>query len=262
MSKVPVRRTAVAASLISLSLALTACGSEDEKKDAKGDAKGSPSAAAAPAAKALTQAELEKLALAKADLKDHEFTDPEPGDILKSGSAVADKPACRPLAAAAMEGTPGTAVARVSRMIMPVPKTAPTPSGASTDEKIETGLKNAADSLDRISMTFTTLSTYDGTGAADAMAALKKAGTDCAAGFGVTVEGDKTKITKVAPAAYGGGDEAIAHTLTMDIDGEPTETQLVTVRKGGTIANFFTMLLGEKAAPSKAIPDAQVKKLG
>ncbi|MEU5978739.1 hypothetical protein [Streptomyces sp. NPDC047315] len=261
MSKVPVRRTAVAASLISLSLALTACGSEDEKKDAKAVAKGSPSAAA-PAAKALTQAELEKLALTKTDLKDHDFKAPEPGEALKPGSAVADKPDCRPIAAAATEGTPATAVAQLTRMVMPVPKTAPTPSGASTDEKIETGLKNAADSLDSATMTFTTLSSYDGTGAADAMAALKKAATTCADGFTVTVEGDKTKMAKVTPAAYSGGDEALAYTLTMDVDGELADTHLVTVRKGATIANFYTMPIGEKATRSTAIPDAQVKKLG
>ncbi|MEU9608000.1 hypothetical protein [Streptomyces sp. NPDC048057] len=262
MSKVPVRRTAVAASLISLSLALTACGSADEEKDAKSDPQGSPSAAAAPTAKALTQAELEKLALTKTDLKDHDFKEPEPGDALKPGSAVADKPDCRPVAAAATEGTPATAVAQVTRMGMPVPKTAPTPSGASTDQKIETGLKNAADSLDSATMTFTTLSSYDGTGAADAMAALKKAATTCADGFTVTVGGDKTKMAKVTPAAYSGGDEALAYTLMMDVDGELTDTHLVTVRKGATIANFYTMLIGEKATPSTAIPDAQLKKLG
>ncbi|MFI1829546.1 hypothetical protein ACH41E_24340 [Streptomyces sp. NPDC020412] len=257
MHRTPVRRAAVAASVVSLSLVLAACGgSEDEKKDAKGDAKGSSSAAAAPAAKALTQAELEKLILAKGDLKDHEFNTPGAADVAKAKGATTDKAECKPLATALTEGAPAPATASVLRQIMPMP--AGSSTGTTEEQKAEAALK----ALSTLSFTATTLNSYEGKGAEDAMAALKKAGTDCTASFTVTAEGETTKVTKVAPATYSGGDEALAYTVTMDVDGKAYETHLVTVRKGATVANFYALSIGGKTEQPKAIADAQLKKLG
>ncbi|MFH8616791.1 hypothetical protein ACH4E8_17150 [Streptomyces sp. NPDC017979] len=258
MHRTPVRRAAVAASVVSLSLVLAACGgSEDEKKDAKGDAKGSSSAATAPAAKALTQAELEKLALTKDDLKDHEFNTPKAADLAKTKDASSDKAECKPLSSALIAGAPAPATAAVMRQIMPMPAGGSS-TGTTEEQKAEAALK----ALSTLSFTATTLNSYEGKGAEDAMAALKKAATDCAAGFTVSAAGETTKVTKVAPATYSGGDEALAYTLTMDMDGKPSETHLVTVRKGATVANFYTLSIGGKTEQPKAIADAQLKKLG
>ncbi|MEU9608001.1 hypothetical protein [Streptomyces sp. NPDC048057] len=256
MHRTPVRRAAVAASVVSLSLVLAACGgSEDDKKDSKGDAKGS-SSAAAPSAKALTQAELEKLALTKDDLKDHEFNTPKAADLAKTKGATSDKPECKPLSSALIEGAPAPSTAAVMRQIMPMP--AGSSTGQTEEQKAEAALK----ALSTLSFTATTLNSYEGKGAEDAMAALKKAGSECAGGFSVSAAGETTKVTKVAPATYSGGDEALAYTLTMDMDGKPSETHLVTVRKGSTVANFYTLSIGGKTEQPKAIADAQLKKLG
>ncbi|MEU5978738.1 hypothetical protein [Streptomyces sp. NPDC047315] len=258
MHRTPVRRAAVAASVVSLSLVLAACGGDggDDKKDAKGDAKDS-SSAAAPAAKALTQAELEKLTLTKTDLKDHEFNTPKAADLAKAKGATSDKPECKPLAAALTEGAPTPATAAVMRQIMPMPAGGAS-TGATEEQKAEAALK----ALSTLTFTSTTLNSYEGKGSEDALAALKKAGSDCAAGFSLTAAGETTKFTKVAPATYNGGDEAVAYTLTMEMDGKTSDTHLVTVRKGATVANFYTLSFGGKTEQPKAIADAQVKKLG
>ncbi|MGW5674772.1 hypothetical protein ACWEV4_06750 [Streptomyces sp. NPDC003860] len=264
MSNTPARRAAVAASAVSLSLLLAACGSEggDDKKDAKGDAKGS-SSAAAPAAKALTQAELEKLALTQADLKDAAIETPTAKELAEMKGATSDKPECTPLATSFAEGKPGPATASAMRMIVTQPKTdGRTPSKDAPLEEQLAALEKAAENLQNMSPTMSTLSSYEGNGAVEALARLKKAGADCAAGFTATAGGEKTSFTKVTPATYSGGDEAVAYTVTQDVDGDPTEFQLVAIRKGSTIANFLAMTASGKSEQPKTIIDTQMKKLG
>ncbi|MFH8616788.1 hypothetical protein ACH4E8_17135 [Streptomyces sp. NPDC017979] len=116
-----------------------------------------------------------------------------------------------------------------------------------------------------MSIVLTTLSSHVGTGAEDAMADLKKAATTCATGLTVFNGVDDTsKYSKIVPVAYNAGDEALAYTtkVVKQEASENADIHLVVVRKGSTIATFTTSLLGGKAKPSKAIVDAQLKKLG
>ncbi|MEE1753155.1 hypothetical protein [Streptomyces sp. SP18CS02] len=252
MRRITLRRTAVAAGAVSMALLVSACGSGDTA--AKDESKGQESAAA-PAAKALSQAELDKLVLTKADLPDHMVAEVTKAELAASASATGDKTECKPLVdVMAMRGA-GTPGATATRKLVAVPK--PPAEDASPEEKLQAGLGALG-----ATSTVDTLGTYDGQGAADAFAALKKAGADCAAGVTVTTGGEKMKITKVETAAYTAGDEAVAFTLGMDLEGETLKTQLVAVRKGGTVATFYAQSLAGTAQQPKAVIDAQLKKLG
>ncbi|MGX1272021.1 hypothetical protein [Streptomyces phaeoluteigriseus] len=104
-----------------LSLVLiTGCSDDGSKKDSKGSSKGSgssSSASSAPAAKALTTAELEKLLLAQGEVKGYKV---DSGDdtLPKSKSEVkTDKPACDPLAWATAGLAPGETTANASNSV-------------------------------------------------------------------------------------------------------------------------------------------------
>ncbi|MFG2330514.1 hypothetical protein ACGFMM_12875 [Streptomyces sp. NPDC048604] len=247
-----IRRTAVVASVGSLALLLAACGGEG-KEAGKGEAS-APASSAAPDAKALSAAELQKLLVAQADLPaGHMAKEAGPADVVPAEAVVTDNAACKPIADAMAfiaTGKPG-ATARVKALALPEkdPKASPQ----------ENALKALTSPV-----TAVTLGSYDGQGAQDAFASLRGAGAACAAGFGVTQAGEKTKVVKVAPeAGVTGGDEALAYTVTSDIDGERTVSKVVAVRKGNTLASFSTVSLGGNVeALPKAIVDAQVKKLG
>lgn len=254
MHRTTVRRTAVAASALSLALLLGACGSgssdaKDEKKSA------SPSNASAPDAKALSQAELDKLALTEADLENHKISEASKIELNAAKTTSSDKAECKPLVDALALRAGGSAAASTIRKVVALPKAAD--KGASVDEKALAGL----DAL-KATITSATLGSYDGQGAVDTVAAVKKAGADCAGGFSLVVGADKTKFTKVAPVAFTAGDEAAAFTLTMDAEGKPITTHLVATRKGGTVATFFAMSLAGKAELPKTVVEAQMKKLG
>lgn len=255
MRRTTVRRTAFAVSTLSLVLLASACGSDgkSDKEEPKG--KSSASAPAAPAGKALSQAEVDNVVLAEADLKDHKVAKASPADFATAKNITTDKAACKPLVdvmALRGAGTPG---ATATRKVMAMPKGPG--ANASAEEKAKAG-------LDALGATITadTVASYNGQGAADALAALKKAGTDCAGGFTLIAGGDKTPFTKVAPASYTAGDEAVAFTLTADLDGQTGTAHLVAVRKGSTLATFYAQSLAGKAEQPKAVIDAQVKKLG
>ncbi|MGW2560772.1 hypothetical protein ACWCXB_16315 [Streptomyces sp. NPDC001514] len=251
MRRTIVRRTAVSASAVSLALLVGACGSGDPA--AKDEPKGG--APAASAAKALSQAELDELILAEGDLQGHKFSKATAADIAAAKTVTSDKAECKPLVdvmALRAAGTPG---ATATRKIVAVPK-APD-ADASPEEKALAGLGALG-----ATVTADTLGSYDGEGAADAFAAIKKAGADCADGFALVAGAEKTNFTKVEPAAYTAGDEAVAFTITVDLDGETGVTHLVAVRKGGTLATFHAQSLAGKAEQPKTVIDAQVKKLG
>ena len=257
MRRITVRRTAVAASAVSLALLVSACGSEepaakDEPKD-----KGASSAPAAPGAnaKALSQAELDKLVLAESDLKDHKIVKPSAADEAASKGVTGDKAECKPLVDIMALRAPGGAAASVSRKIAAVAK--PLPAGASAEEKMKAGMGALG-----ATVTVDTLGSYAGKGAADAVAALKKAGADCAGGFTLNAGGDKTKVTKIEAAQYTAGDEAVAFTINVDLEGTAGVGHLVSVRKGSTVATFYAQSLMGKAEQPKAVIDAQMKKLG
>ncbi|UQX02559.1 hypothetical protein [Streptomyces sp. RerS4] len=254
-----VRRTVLAASTVSLSLLVTACGSGESKPDAKTDAKASASASAsaAPAAKGKSAAELTPLLVTQADLPEFKVEEDKAAKTAQAQKAEADKAACKPLVQVQTFvplGAPvGTAVIAATEK----PK-APA-EGASTEEKLE-----AITGALSVTRTSVQLASYDGKGAEEALAAVKAATTACAGGYSVTAGGDVTKIEKVGPSAsVTGGDEALAYNTTIDLkDGDKNVWEFVIVRKGNTLATFASMNATGSAKQQPAIVGAQVKKLG
>ncbi|MGW0559474.1 hypothetical protein ACWDZ4_02295 [Streptomyces sp. NPDC003016] len=256
MRRTTVRRTVVTASALSLALLVGACGS-DKSVDAAPEGKGREGATAAePTAKALSQAELDKLVLAGGDLKNHKVAKPSEVDLVAVKNATADKSECKPLVDAVALRSAGKPAATSARKITTVPRKPA--EDASPEEKLEAGLTG----LGNTTLMSDTLGSYEGEGAQDALAELRAAGGACAGGFTVTSGSDRTKYTEVAPAAYTGGDEAVAFTLTMDLEGEPSTSQLVTVRKGSTLVTFYAQSFTGKTEQPKAEIEAQLAKLG
>ncbi|MEU9702743.1 hypothetical protein [Streptomyces sp. NPDC047981] len=239
----------------SLGLLLTACGGGEKGGDKGKDApKASASAtSAAPDAKALSAAELEKLIVGQADLKGYQVEQAKAADLAKPGDIVTDKAACLPLAEAMSSIAIGNAPASARRVAVETPKT----------EKGATGAPDGV--LDALGApaTAVTLGSHDGGGAQTALASLKTAGTECAGGFTATVGSEKTKITKVAPETVSVGEEAIAFTVTTDMEGAPWTSKVVAFRQGNTLASFFVYsLVGKVDALPKTVIDAQAAKLG
>lgn len=255
MRRTAVRRTAVAASALSLALLVSACGA-DKTVDAAPEGKGKESAAAEPAAKALSQAELDKLVLANGDVKDHKVAQPLKADIAAAKTVTTDKAECKPLVDAMAMRALGSPAAASMRRISTVP--AKPAKDASADEKLKAGLTALSSTV----IMSDTVGSYDGKGAQEALAALRTAGEACAGGFTMIAGKDKTKYTKAAPGSYTGGDEAVAFALTADVDGTPNTAQLVAVRKGNTLVSFYSQSFSGKTEQPKAAIEAQLAKLG
>ncbi|MBT2491318.1 hypothetical protein J7E96_22900 [Streptomyces sp. ISL-96] len=250
MRRTTVRRTAVAASAISMALLLSACGA-DKSADAAPDDK-----APGKATKALSQAELDKLVLAEGDLKNHKVTEPSKAEVALAKTATSDKAECKPLVDAMMLKPVGSPAATTSRKISTLPEKPA--KDATTEEKAEAGLA----ALGKTVLMSDGVGSYEGKGAQEALAALRTAGEACAGGFTMTAGSDKTKVTKLAPGTYAGGDEAVAFTVTTEQDGAVGTSQLVTVRKGNALVSFFAISLAGKTEQPKAAIDAQLAKLG
>ncbi|MET9432902.1 hypothetical protein [Streptomyces sp. NPDC006551] len=250
MRATTLRRTAaVAAAATSLAMLLTACGGDANDGKPKGENDASASAAAKPDVKALSAAELEKLIVEQADLKGYQVQKAKAADILNAGDVGADKPACEPLAEALSSVAPGDAGASTQRKAVEVSK-----GTAASPEDIKGALTAP--------MTTVTLGSYSGQGAEKAFATLKTAGTECTGGFTVMASGAKTKVTKIAPETLTAGDEALAWTVTSDMEGQKFVTKLAVFRKGNAVASFATMSLGgEVKALPKVVIDAQAAKL-
>ncbi|MGW7429338.1 hypothetical protein ACWGIN_07285 [Streptomyces sp. NPDC054861] len=244
------RTTAVAATAASLALLLTACSGDANDGKPKGENDASASAAAKPDVKALSAGELEKLIVEQADLKGYQVQKPKAAEILHSGDVGADKPACEPLAEALSHVAPGDPGASVQRKAIEAKK------GKATSADDILGALGAP-------VTNVTLGSYGGQGAEKAFASLKTAGTDCAGGFTAMASGAKTKVSKVAPeSGLTAGDEALAWTVTADMNGQPFVTKLVVFRKGNTLASFASLSLsGTVKELPKTVVDAQAAKL-
>lgn len=251
-----VRRTAVAASAVSLALLVGACGSSDKKPAADASSEGKEKGkASASAGKVLTKAELDKLMLVDGDLKDHKVTNASEADLASVKAATTDKAECKPLLDAMTLQSGGKPAATAVRKIMAMP--AKPAENASPEEKAKAGLNALGATI-----TSDVLGSYEGKGAQEALAKLTAAGKACTGGFTMIVGSDKTKITKVEPATFSGGDEAVAFTLTLDAEGAGNATHVVASRKGSTLATLFAMSLAGKAEQPKAVADAQLGKLG
>ncbi|QDY78061.1 sensor domain-containing protein [Streptomyces qinzhouensis] len=251
-----VRRGAVAASAVSLALLLAACGGEDSKKDSKGEKAGSKEETKQ-SAPAKSQAELDKLIVAKEDLKGHSVKTPLAAELKDAKTATADKSECATLNEVLSLGAPGTEGALAARQTSRMPGSEP--AAGTEAENAEAALK----ALQGASVNLVTLGSYaDGDAAGKAMADLKKSAESCASGFTGTVTTEKTKYTKFAPASYTGGDEALAYTVTAESTEGPMETQLVVVRKGSEIFSAHSVSMSGKSEQPKDLLDAQLKKLG
>ncbi|MEU6387161.1 hypothetical protein ABZ847_26805 [Streptomyces bauhiniae] len=259
MSATAVRRTVLAASAAALALLATACGgSGDTDKAAEGKGEGAP--AAAPTAKALTAAELEKAALAQSDVKSGKVTEKVPArDDIAAAKVTADDAACLPLARAQAGVAQGEPASTAKRSWLGTPKK---PAAGS---KPEDALLAALD----VNKTLIGLASYDGGAAEAALKGLSTAARTCADGFTATIDGEKTKFPAVATAAAPqGGDEGVALTLTMAADeGVKAPVKIVVIREGATLATFSTvnmaaMTAGQDYQVPADVIGAQVAKLG
>ncbi|MFI1418256.1 hypothetical protein ACH4VX_09725 [Streptomyces sp. NPDC020731] len=241
MRTTAVRRTALAASAAALALLATACGgSGDEDKADDGKGKGDSTASAAPAAEALTAAELEKAGLAQADVKSGKVaTKVAATDDIAKDQVKTDDAACLPLAhaqAGVAQGEPAATVKRswTGEPVKPSEGTDP-----------EDALLASLD-VDKMLIN---LASYEGDGAAQAMKGLITAAEKCAGGFTATVSGEKAKVVKVATSAGPeGGDEGTAITLTVAVDEEiKAPNKIVVVRKGATLVSFSAVNLAAMA---------------
>ncbi|MFE6633977.1 hypothetical protein ACFVFT_01670 [Streptomyces tendae] len=267
MSSTAVRRTALAASAAALALLVTACGGSDDESAAGDDkAKAEQSAPAegagesAPAGKALTAAELEKVALAQADVKNGEVaTELSADDQVAKDQISADDKACLPLVhvqGAVAQGEPAADVQRSWQGQSESPSESKGPDGQDmTDIDVNKILLNVA--------------SYADGGAEEAVAGLKAAVEKCADGFDATAGGDKMRVTKVSGAdAPKGGDEGLTVNIGVATGGDSSGLmKLVVVRKGSTLATFSavnlsSMMTGAEFEVPAEVVDAQVAKLG
>jgi hypothetical protein len=267
-----VRRTALAASAAALALLVTACGgSSDDDGAAEGDkAKADRSAPAggdkgeagesAPAGDALTAAELEKVALAQADVKNGEVTSEIPADEdIAKDQVSTDGKACLPLAHAQAAVAQGEPAADVKRSWTGQTETKSEGSGPDGQDMTEI-------SVDMVRLN---VASYADGGAEQALTELKAAVEQCAGGFTASVGSDKLRVAEVTTtAAPEGGDEGFAATLGVDIGKDANAPmKVVVVRKGATIASFSAANLSSMATGADfevpaAVIDAQIAKLG
>ncbi|MFM9448218.1 hypothetical protein [Streptomyces acidiscabies] len=250
-------RLSMTAAASALSLAfMTGCSSDsgESKKDTAADAKATP-AAAAPAAKASTAEELKKLLLAAGDAPGYTVEATE-GLVPKAKSeAKIDKAACGPLVWSSLALPPGDTTVGVSNSLK-------------EDKKPPTSGKLDAAALLDATRTLVGLSSYDGDGAQKAMKSVSDSITACATGYTSTADGEASKITKVASEkGTGGGDEALAFVETVDVDGETATVHGEVIRKGNTVATFYTINFAAFAGDGKmpmnppAVITAQLTKL-
>ncbi|CAM5360981.1 Lipoprotein OS=Streptomyces tendae OX=1932 GN=GUR47_17040 PE=4 SV=1 [Streptomyces tendae] len=268
MSSTAVRRTALAASAAALALLVTACGGSSDDDGAAGDdkAKAERSApaegagASAPAGKALTAAELEKVVLAQADVKNGEVATELSADdrVAKDQISVDDK-SCLPLVhaqGAVAQGKPAADVQRSWQGQSESPSQSKGPDGQDmTDVDVNKIMLNVA--------------SYADGGAEQAMAGLKAAVEKCAGGFDATVGSDRMRVTEVSGSGrLKAGDEGLTVNIGVATGGDGSGLmKLVAVRKGATLATFSavnlsSMMTGAEFQVPAEVVDAQVAKLG
>ncbi|MEW2073071.1 hypothetical protein ACFZAG_18250 [Streptomyces sp. NPDC012403] len=259
MRTTAVRRTVLAASAAALALLATACGGsgdEDKAGDSKG--KGDSTASAAPAAKALTAAELEKAALAQADVKDGKVAELPATDDIAADKVKAEDAACQPLAHLQMGVPAGSPAATVKRSWTGEPQKPA--ADASPEEALAAGL--GAEKM------LITLASYEDGGAEQVIKDVDAAAGKCAGGFTYDAMGEPFKILTVEKTeAPGGADEAVAITAVLAAEEDvKTPMKLVVARKGATVAsftvtNFASAVTGEDFDFPTAVSDAQLGKL-
>ncbi|MER5630367.1 hypothetical protein [Streptomyces nitrosporeus] len=259
MRTTAVRRTALAASVMSLALLATACGGAEEKGGkADAAAPGAEDGGATKAAvKALTSAELEKLSLEQGDAAGQKIAKTTSADRAGEGDVTADKKECEPISSALYGVKRGAPIGDAARRVTQEPV-------KDKDASPEEQLAAAFD----ITSTLVTLNSYEGDGAAKSIAELRDAVAACSGGFVMTTKGEKQNLAEVTEEKVSGGEEAAAWNVLFDADGSKVPFKLVIIRQGATVATFATMDFGAMATkktesdlPTELI-DAQLKKLG
>ena len=164
-----VRRTALTASAAALALLVTACGGSSDDGDDK-------------TAKALTAAELAKVALVQADVKSGTLTEKVPAkDDIAQDKVSSTDAACAPLAylqSATYVGKPSAFVKRTWKGDAEKPA-----AGASEEDQFLAALD--------LEQAVITLASYEDGGAEQVMKDLDNAAAKCADGFSYTVTGTK-----------------------------------------------------------------------
>ncbi|MFJ2831843.1 hypothetical protein ACIPC1_30490 [Streptomyces sp. NPDC087263] len=250
MKRFALPRTGVAAAASVLSLALATGCSDSGSDSADGDKAGGAKASTA-AAKALSSTELEKLIVATGDIDGYEVTTTTESDAFASSKEevkVVDEK-CAPIAYVLTGFAPGDSTAYLNRQVIPAaPEAEPSASSTKsledmTDEEFEDAMENITSAL-RSTMTLVSLSSYEGEGAEETLAAVSDAVESCTSGFSTTAGAETQKFTKVAPGkASGGGDESVAFTTTVDADGGEAAVKSEVVRHGSTIATYYSISL-------------------
>ncbi|MFE7773966.1 hypothetical protein ACFU5O_08705 [Streptomyces sp. NPDC057445] len=228
------RRIAIAAVAAAMTMGLvTACEGDDKGRPAKGaaesvspggSAKPSTEPAAPPAdekpssGRTLSKAELAKAALATGDVPGLVVTPMQGGE--DPGTEKADKPGCEPLAALINGAPEPAAAATVYRTIV---------------DKSEEGKETQT--------VVTEILTSHANGSAGAvLESLRTAVAACAAGFTTHGGGDGASTyseVKQLPAPRA-GEDAIACQVTGAVDGAKVPLVLHVVRKGASVATFYT----------------------
>jgi hypothetical protein len=223
---------------IGMTAALTAtaaCGGQDT--DDKSSAPKKPAAKASPTVKEglkpLTEAQLTKAALTKADLKGYRVGN-TPDDEMPEVSVPAKPAGCQAIADLFLLGTEPDAPARVSRSLTKLDQTDAT--------LLRMGLL-----------------AHEEADAKKVIGDVRKQSESCDA-----YEHTGYQYTAVKPLkAPDLGDEAVAYTMTSDIDGTKMPLTYTVVRSGSTLVVFYaTNLLDNKAPEVPAgVIEAQVTKL-
>ncbi|MGW4103861.1 hypothetical protein [Streptomyces sp. NPDC004976] len=267
MRATAVRRAVLTVSAAALAVLTTACGGGEATggnggdKAAKGDA-----ASGAPAAKALTAAELEKLVVASADIEDHKVVEPGKDAVSDPGTLSVEQAGCEPVAQALSSLPVGTPAASAQRLVTQesaaAAKGMPDLSELTPEEAEDAML----DSLD-ITRTMTSLRSYDADGAERALTALREAGEKCAGGFTMSIDGEKQQITGITEEKLAAGEDAVAWTVGTKMDGTSADTKVVVFRQGTTLAGFSSFNIAaisrdEAFEQPTAVIKAQEAKLG
>ncbi|MDK0521115.1 hypothetical protein [Streptomyces sp. ML-6] len=249
-----IRRTAVAAAAVSLALLAAGCGggSDSGSDGKKADTKGKESAAAEPAAKVLSAAELEKAALAQGDVKGHKISEAAAKDVVATDDIKVEKEVCTPLANALMGAQVGEPGAFTKRTVVSEPK-----KGAM--DKATGDAEDAFKAAFDITTTQLALGSYDGKGAQESVAALRTAATECAGGFEFTAAGEKQKINKITEVQVKAGEESVAWTMELEQGGEKGEMKLAALRQGSSFASFSSINLAAMGGGSFDLPTAVIE---
>ncbi|WP_406455366.1 hypothetical protein OH768_19645 [Streptomyces sp. NBC_01622] len=254
-------RVTVAVGALSLAL-ITGCsdgGSDNAKSD---DAKSDAASTTKNSSKALTAAELQKLALAKGDAVGYEVGAVGKTYPATKSAVTVDKAQCRPLAWAMAGQAPGDAASATNRLVTEAKKPSAAASKSVEDLSEEEFDDAFGAALDRTT-TVVGLSSYDGDGAEKTFKAVSDAVKSCAGGFTLVPGSDGTKYTGVAAEkASDTGDESVAFgaSAVMEDSGGKTGTvHTEVVRHGSTLVTYYTVNLGAlMSQKAYDVPDALI----